>query len=346
MGIALLLAGCGGGAGTGTNPFIDNNTETTDNGTGTDTTTGDYGDTGTDTGSTTTSVINSNGTPGSVPVNTTNTPADMSLSFVEGEIQNVRYVIEPDENGVDVEKLYIDNLPFDGVTSLPYIRDDSVETQPGVGQYKSVQTITDSVSGEVFDQVTHRALYGKSETGATEFVIVKALYLGEGFGGHAFQRNQYDVDGAAVVYKRPANSQAGFRGAYDGILKDTKAIQFYKTSGVVDLLFDFDDFNDNGALYAEVNERHYLDTDGIKIALGDIGSVISNAGALQANGEYAIDIFVRGDTTNVANGTLKGVLVGDVPVEAVGIFDLTGTEGDLSYIETGGFFAYRKAQEN
>ena len=45
----------------------------------------------------------------------------MVLVLSEGDIQNPHYFTEADENGNTGEKLYVDNMPFDGVDELAYV---------------------------------------------------------------------------------------------------------------------------------------------------------------------------------------------------------------------------------
>jgi len=116
----LALSACGGG-GSGTNPFIDATRGTNQ---GAQTETGRNG--------------------GSA----SQSSANMVLVLSEGDIQNPRYFTEADENGNTVEKLYVDNIPFDGVDELAYvsIADLGIKTSDGVGLFQSVSEVKDSVT--------------------------------------------------------------------------------------------------------------------------------------------------------------------------------------------------------
>ena len=65
----------------------------------------------------------------------------------------------------------------------------------------------------MIDQISHRALYGKNETGSAEFVIVKSIdyiNINEGFGGYILQRNKLDLNGDLVEFERPLTGQGFF----------------------------------------------------------------------------------------------------------------------------------------
>ena len=271
----LILTACGGD-GTGTNPFMEaankNNQNTLTpaaNGTDTGSTTGtngDCGDTtsGTGDGTQTSGQGTTNGssgdggdlTPGTgvgtgeVITSTGGTPTsgqgsgsqsglNMVLVLSDGEVENPRFFTETDDNGDIVEKLYVDNIPFDGVDELAYvsIANIGIGTSNGVGLFQAVGEVKDSVTGVVIGQIFHRALYGKNETGSADFVIVKSRdYITEGFGGYVVQRNKLDLAGNLVEFERPDIGQAVFYGSYDGFRIVTDNPGMYHTSGDVEII--------------------------------------------------------------------------------------------------------------
>ena len=188
----LILTACGGGGtgtngsgGTGTNPFMEaankkDQDTSTQNGTDTGSTTGSSGDGGgltPGTGVGTGEVITSTGgTPTSGQGSASQSGVNMVLVLSDGDVENPRFFTEKTENGDIVEKLYVDNIPFDGVDELAYvsIANLGVGTSNGVGLFQSVSEVKDSVTGVVIGQIFHRALSGKNETGSADFVIVKS----------------------------------------------------------------------------------------------------------------------------------------------------------------------------
>jgi hypothetical protein len=339
---ALGVAGCGGG---GTNPFMDQQSSTTTTeATGTDentvTSSGGDGDTSTDQNG-----ITSTGTPDAGTGTTGDKIEDMSWSSTSGHPRNVSYVKEPDENGIDVEKLYIENIPFDGLPTMAYSRITGFPTGPGIGFFANDLTVIDPVTNETIDQDQYLALFGKSESGALEFVIVKtAWYNDEGPGGYIVQRNQYDATGAAVLFERPSDSQARFTGTYDGFrIPISTDGNMHHTKGDVMIDFDFKDFLDRGAIYFQMQNRDVFDSyGGYLYSLPDLGTVV-DSGNLAADGSYTLKVFSNDkDGNKFESGDLVGVLAGKTPVENVGILYLTSTEGSIQFKETGAFFAYRK----
>jgi hypothetical protein len=189
------------------------------------------------------------------------------------------------------------------------------------------------------------ALFGKSESGTLEFVIVKtAWYNDEGPGGYIVQRNQYDATGAAVLFERPSDSQARFTGTYDGFrIPISTDGNMHHTKGDVMIDFDFKDFLDRGAIYFQMQNRDVFDSyGGYLYSLPDLGTVV-DSGNLAADGSYTLKVFSNDkDGNKFESGDLVGVLAGKTPVENVGILYLTSTEGSIQFKETGAFFAYRK----
>jgi len=380
----LILTACGGD-GTGTNPFMEaankNNQNTLTpaaNGTDTGSTTGangDGGDTtsGTGDGTQTSGQGTTNGssgdggdlTPGTgvgtgeVITSTGGTPTsgqgsgsqsglNMVLVLSDGEVENPRFFTETDDNGDIVEKLYVDNIPFDGVDELAYvsIANIGIGTSNGVGLFQAVGEVKDSVTGVVIGQIFHRALYGKNETGSADFVIVKSRdYITEGFGGYVVQRNKLDLAGNLVEFERPDIGQAVFYGSYDGFRIVTDNPGMYHTSGDVEIIFDFGDSNKDGDLaFLSQNREMYDQTGQLIRELPDLSTVIGS-GKLTTTGQMDVEIFsLDAEGEEYETGTMTGILAGKIPMEAAGVISLTSSDDDASYQETGGFFAYRRAK--
>ena len=242
----------------------------------------------------------------------------------------------------------MDNIPFDGVDELAYvsIADLGIKTSDGVGLFQSVSEVKDSVTGVVIDQISHRALYGKNETGSAEFVIVKSSdFINAGFGGYILQRNKLDLNGDLVEFERPLTGQGVFYGSYDGFRIVTDDTGMFHTNGDVKITFDFGDSNKEGDLAFHSDNRAMYDMAGKKISdLPDLWTSIGS-GKLTTTGQMDVEIFSRdADGKDYEKGTMTGILAGKIPMEAVGVISLTSSDDDASYQETGGFFAYRRAK--
>lgn len=283
---------------------------------------------------------------------------DQSIFKASGDVKSVKFVKTVDQNANEIDALYIDNVPFDGVADLPYIPSQRFTTsQDGVGLFRSIMTVKDPISDEDIDQLRYYALYGKSETGATEFVIVKSdSYIGEGFGGHIFQRNQYDGAGNLITFAAPDGTQAKFMGKYDGFRVQTNGGFMTATRGDVEFVFDFDDFNDDPAVYFFATNRQMVGVDNAPIDLPDLRSVLQNSG-IDETGSFSVEVYSEIEKDKkYENGKIEGLISGDVPTELVGVMTLSstgtggfydptllnefGTDND-TFIETSGIFAYR-----
>ena len=365
--ITLALAACGGSS--DTNPFLErqnnnsNGTDLTESDESTTDNTGSYdgNDTNTSSGITDNLGINSgltfpDGSKGDIAG--TLPDEDQSIYKASGDVQSVKFVKTVDENSDPIYALYIDNVPFDGVADLPYIPSQVFTTsQDDVGLFRSIMTVKDPISDEDIEQLRYFALYGKSETGATEFIIVKSdSYIEEGFGGHIFQRNQYDSSGNLVTFAIPTGTQAKFAGKYDGFRVQTNGSFMTATRGDVQFMFDFDDFNDDPAVYFTATNRQMVGVDNAPINLPDLTSFLQNSG-IDDTGAFSVQVYsTAGDNQKYENGTIEGLISGDVPTELVGVMTLSstgaggfydptllnelGTEND-TFIETSGIFAYR-----
>ena len=173
--IAMFVASCGGGA--GTNPFdnaADSNTATThersNNNTGTTDNTDGSGNT--DTSENTVKSISFGGaTPpdGNSVVNVTSENNSIIRTF--GEVGDVRYAVENDN-----EVLYIDNLGFDGTASDPHTRATNFGGFGTQDAYAAPFTVTDPQNSQSIPQNGSFAIAGTSTSGALGYVVVHHVF--------------------------------------------------------------------------------------------------------------------------------------------------------------------------
>lgn len=251
----------------------------------------------------------------------------------------------------------VDNLGFDGANS--YTRGVAVGSLGPYAVYESAMSYQDDVTGTPISQFNHRALYGVSRTGQTEFAVVRTgAYVEYGFGGFAYQRN-----GAVTL---PTTGQATFSGAYAG-LRDFKGIGGLEyATGDMRIDIDFRDFNDGSAVKGYVSNRAVYDlagndiTDDVLAALNEKHGSSETAlpilrfkvgpGAIDANGEIAgeLDSYVAPDGAALKEyetGKYYAVVSGTDPDEVTGIIVIEADDpryDGVTVRETGGFILYRK----
>ena len=341
--VCAFLMGCGGGE----PPF---GGDATDPGTGT----GGDGDGGT---------IDSDGR---LPPGTASPQPDTRIFRKEarsgngnGFAEGVRYIAENDT-------FYVDNLPFDGGDDTPYIRGQAVGSFGDYAVYEAVQQYPDSLNGNPINQFTHRAIYGVSRSGNTEFAIIRTgAYQGYGFGGFVYERN-----GTVVM---PTVGQALYNGKGAG-LRD------YQGRGGLDFItadvqvaIDFDDFNEDtgiyeGAVDGFVFNKRVFDIAGNELTDNVIARInAGNNSSLRAipttvftigpnvmdeNGEISGAVTSpfgnnSGQAQEYGTGTYYGILSGDNAEELVGIVvteSTTDTES-VTVRDTIGFTIYREAYQ-
>lgn len=261
------------------------------------------------------------------------------------------------------DTFFVDGLAFDG--DNVYRRDNAVGTlaNGSVDVFEGDATAIDPVTGAVIVQDQYRALYGVSDSGQTEFAIVRTgSYVDYGFGGFVYQRN-----GSVTL---PTSGQYHFSGEYAGIRDFSGAGGLEYTDGLMTIDIDFEDFNDgaNGAgdgIKGEITDRHVYDingndiTDDILTALnGDDGtmtvlptlSFAVGPEVLDQNGEITSNISstvnVDGALTVYEEGTFYAVVAGEAE-EIVGIVVIESTDprvesGGVTVRETGGFIVYHE----
>lgn len=344
-GMATLLAACNGG-----NPFLATDTTTTDTGTGTTTTT----DTGTG--------ITSDRT---VPPGTASPQPNSSIFRTEptssgggqtgdGTVTDVSY------NSTD-DTFTVDGLAFDG--NNVYNRGTAVSSLGPYAVYEAVAQFPDSSTGTAINQFTHRAIYGVSTTGNTQFAIVRTgAYVDYGFGGFVYQRN-----GSVTL---PTSGQANYSGEISGVrdFSGTGGLQYSR--GDISVAIDFDDFNDStgtrgDGVQGSVTNRTIYDIDGNDVTTAVVSAINADQtasltaiptlyfnvspGALDDNGEIVGTVSSAltndaGETVTFEEGNYYAVVSGDNADEIVGVIVTTTSVGQPTGVtvrDTGGFIVYR-----
>lgn len=352
---ALALSACSSG-----NPFDDEDTDT-GGGTGTGG--------GTDTGG---SGIDSNG----LPPGTTNPTPDNSLFrreatgnsdseyFGNGFASGITYDAATDSFNVD-------GLAFDGEqpNGNRWTRSTPGSLGPLGGQafavYEAPLSVPDSLTGTPVPQFNHRAIFGVSTSGETEFAVVRTgAYAGYGFGGFVYQRN-----GDVVL---PDSGQAIYRGSYAGLRDFNGAGGLEYTTGNMSVQIDFEGFNGNctgslcgNAISGTISNRTIYDSAGFDITSQIVAAI---------NEEYDVNrttlpvinfligpnaMTVNGEATGQVNNSVAGeefeagnyylIMSGDHTAtpggEIVGIVVVESDDPRFENVtarETGGFIVYRQ----
>lgn len=277
-----------------------------------------------------------------------------SAGTVDGYAGNFAY-------NKDEDTFTIDNLGFD--TDSAYRRGVAVAELGKFAVYES-PLVRDPVSGRPIEQLEHRALYGVSRSGQTEFAVVRSgAYTNYGFGGFAYQRN-----GSVVI---PTSGQANFTGEYAGLRDFQGKSGLEYTTGAMTVDVDFDDFDAGSAVKGTVSNRRVFDINGRDItstlvsavnvqhgtSLGSLPvlSMVIQPGVMNDRGEIAGDILSRVQPMDAAGkplplkdyetGQYYAVISGNDPDEIAGVVVVKSDDPRYSGIEareTGGFILYRR----
>lgn len=247
----------------------------------------------------------------------------------------------------------VDGLAFDG--DNVYSRDAVVGSLGPFAVYEADESVTDSFDGDVVGQFTYKALYGVSDSGNTEFAIVRTgTYADYGFGGFIYQRN--------TTVTLPTTGQATYSGDYAGLrdFAGTGGLQY--VTGEANMAIDFDDFNSGNGVSGDITNRRVYDTDGNDVtdaiitaintesdaSIGSLPTLVFAIGpdTLDENGELAGELFSsfvndEGSAVEFESGTFYGLIAGDDADEIVGMVVVEGELGDVTARETGGFIVYR-----
>jgi hypothetical protein len=335
MALAVVLSACAG------NPLGNVEETTTDTGTGTGTGT-------TDTGGITSDLI--------LPPGTESPTRDTTITRYEAEDGNGSGFVTDVTYSSGSDTFTVDNLAFDGAGA--YTRGSAVGSLGPFAVYEGPSAFVDTQSGTTIPQFLHRAIYGVSPSGQTEFAIVRTgSFVDYGFGGFIYQRN--------VSVTLPQSGQAAYAGKYAGLrdFATHSGIEF--TSGDMNLFIDFDDFNNGAGVRGYVYNRAIFDvngddvTDDVLAALTEDSGVSQTvlptlvfsvaAGVMDANGEMTGGVSSSytddgGATQVLETGNYYGIVAGDDAEEIVGMIVVTSTDprdpgGEVR--ETGGFIVYR-----
>ena len=375
--IAMFVASCGGGA--GTNPFDTPSNATSDN-----VETTPDGDSGSPNEEET--IGNTNKDVASITFGGTTPPDDGSSVAYQseenysvirnfGSVGDVRYEFIENDVAItsdDVHNLYIDNLAFDGLTPTPHQRDEDFGGVGRLDVYLLASNITDPQTGAVISQNDSRTIYGASESGSTQVVVVHHLNLiNDQLKGYRYQRNQYDVNNNLATYAPTETAQLVMDGDYLGtrVFVTDAPISVLTSSefvtGKVMFELDLQDPNTSNAFRFQLTNRERFSTttglslekssDDYDVRLPDTILMIVDNG-VSANGEFTSSLisslkdFETGDVYGVLATNADGILHEGAGVIVLQSQDPTqfankaaGTyTGDVAkYEETGGFILDR-----
>lgn len=336
----LLVAACDG------NPFV----ESTDNGGGSGGGTGGGTGGGDDTGG----GIDSDrvlppGTASPSPATNIFRREARNTDNGNGFAEGIRY------NAAD-DTFFVDGLAFDGANT--YQRGTPVGQLGPFAVYEADAIYNDDRTGAPINQFGHRAVYGVSTSGNTEFALVRTgAYTGYGFGGFVYQRT-----GSVTL---PTSGQATFSGDYAGLRDFSNAGGLEYTRGAMTVDIDFNDFNDGYAVKGRVENRSIFDLNGNDITATVLAALSDKTdrqqtqlptllfrvgpGVLDLNGEIlgTLDSTVvdgSGRATRFEDGNYYAVISGDQANEMVGVIVVTSADPRIDGVtarETGGFILYR-----
>ncbi|WP_102107559.1 hypothetical protein [Oceaniglobus roseus] len=251
----------------------------------------------------------------------------------------------------------VDNLAFDGVTSgqSVYARGTAVSSLGPFAVYESATVADDVFNGQPINQFAYRAIYGVSNSGNTQFAIVRTgSYVNYGFGGFIYQRDT----GVTL----PTTGQGSYTGQYAG-LRDFDGVGGLEyTQGDAAVQVDFEDFNDGQGVTAQITNRRIFDIAGNDVTQ-DVISAWNTANPTNTIGALPVIRFRIGDGVADANGELAGeafsniggegfeagnfyaMMAGPNAEEITGVVVVTSTDPRFpstpTVRETGGFIVYR-----
>lgn len=303
---------------------------------------------------------------GALPPGTAEPTPDASIFRLEPEdaeagdgfVTGVRY-----DSGTDT--FTVSGLPFDGEQPGAAWDRATPGALNGYALYEAPLTVPDAVTGAPVGQLQHRALYGVSASGQTEFAIVRTgSYVDYGFGGFVYQR-----DGGVVI---PEAGQGIYRGDYAAIRDFDGRGGMEYADGSMEVRLDFGGFQGNctgagcgTAVLGIVSDRVIYDTDGTDITQSVLDAINANATVPQtalpplvfeidnqssdANGELSGSLdSTLADGTAFEQGNYYALMSGDHANgsggEIVGVLVSTAQDPRFSSVttrETGGFIVTR-----
>ena len=257
----------------------------------------------------------------------------------------------------------VDNLAFDGDNTYARVTTTNVQNSIPYAVYEADATFPDAVTGALISQIGHRAIYGVSTSGNTQFAIVRTGdYVDFGFGGFVYQRDN-DVT-------LPSSGQAAYTGQVAGIRDRLGGGGIDFTTADMDIAIDFDDFNATtetrgDAVRGLVYNRRILDIDGnditatvlnrvgdnLDVTLNNVPDLVFEVspGVLDNNGEIVGNlnstyVDASGQAQTFESGNYYAVLSGEgQDQEIVGVFVVESTNDPIASTtrETSGFILYR-----
>ncbi|PJE31909.1 hypothetical protein SAMN06297129_1948 [Pseudooceanicola antarcticus] len=280
-----------------------------------------------------------------------------SASIFRREGQNAEgggYVSSVSYNSTD-DTFTVDGLAFDGDNEYDRVT-TPFGTLGGYALYEGSMSYEDAETGTEVSQLMHRALYGVSSSGRTEFAIARSGgYVPYGFGGFIYQRN-----GEVTL---PTSGQASYSGGYGGVRVFDGSAGLEYTQGDMTVDIDFEDFNTGSGVKGEITNREVFDSDGNDIT-SDIATALEattlptltfviQPGVADDNGEIAGSVISYSSDGAVLkeyeSGTYYAILADDDDPtvdadEIVGIIVMTSDDPRVdgrTVQETGGFILYR-----
>ena len=273
----------------------------------------------------------------------------------DGDAPGNGYVSDISYNSAN-DRFTVDGLAFDG--GNVYRRGIQVSSLGSTAVYQANSTYEDDITGAPIDQFSHRALYGVSTTGDTEFAIVRTgAYIPYGFGGFIYQRN-----GTVTL---PTSGQATFSGDYAGIRDFDGTVGLEYTTGDMTMAIDFNDFDLGYGVQGQVTDRAIFDINGNDITNDVLDALNADLtsplvelpvltftvgpGVMDSNGEIAGGIGSYysdgGAAETFEQGEYYAIVAGEDASEVVGVIVVTADDPRLDGVtvrETGGFILYRE----
>lgn len=257
----------------------------------------------------------------------------------------------------ETDTFTVDNIAFDGDTEgqSDYIRGQAVSELGPFAVYEATTPALDLLDNSPINQLFYRALFGVSDSGNTQFAIVRTgSFIPFGFGGFVYQR-----EGGVVL---PTTGQADYEGTYAGIRDFEGAPGLEFVEGDARIAIDFEDFNEGDSMRAAITNRRVFDIAGTDITADIVDALDAenddidvealpvlqfaigpNAG--DENGEFIGEAFSTLGNTTIEEGNFFAVVSGDDAEEVVGIIVVTSDDPrfdeDITVRETGGFIVYR-----
>ncbi len=261
----------------------------------------------------------------------------------------------------DKDTFTVDNLAFDGDNE--YSRGTKVKTLAGkYAVYEADTQFTDPENSKPVNQFKHRAIYGVSRNGDTNFAIVRTgAYVGYGFGGFVYQRT-----GGVTL---PSSGQAVYNGKMAGLRDFSGAGGLEYTTADIEISVDFDDFDDStgsrgDAVKGAITNRKIFDTGGTDITDTVIARIEAEneitlrsyptalftvgPGVMDDNGEIlgkvsSSYIDSSGKTQTFESGNYYAIMSGDKAGQIVGVVVMESSIDPIASTvrETSGFVVYR-----